>query len=63
MDRKISEKNIRKLTRAGKVSLSLTVPRELVVELGWRDNQKVVVKKRGQGILVEDWKEFSKNQS
>jgi hypothetical protein len=36
MDRKISEKNIRKLTRAGKVSLSLTIPRELAVELGWR---------------------------
>jgi len=52
MDRKISEKNICKLTRAGKVSLSLTVPRELVVELGWKDNQKVAVKKRGQGILV-----------
>jgi hypothetical protein len=29
----------------------------LVVELGWRDNQKVVVKKRGQGLAVEDWKE------
>ncbi len=28
-----------------------------------RDNQKVVVKKRGQGILVEDWKDFSENQS
>ena len=57
MNRKSSEKNIRKLTKAGKVSLSLTIPRELAVELGWRDNQKVVVKKRGQGISVEDWKE------
>jgi len=57
MDRKISEKNIRKLTRAGKVSLSLTIPRELVVELGWHTGQKVTVKKRGQGISVEDWKE------
>ena len=57
MNRKSSEKNIRKLTKAGKVSLSLTIPCELAVELGWRDNQKVVVKKRGQGISVEDWKE------
>ena len=55
MDRKISEKNVRKLTRAGKVSLSLTIPRELVVDLGWRDNQKVTVKKHGKGILIEDW--------
>lgn len=57
MNRKDSEKNIRKLTRAGKVSLSLTIPRELVLELSWKDNQKVVVKKHGQGILIEDWKE------
>jgi len=35
--------------------LSLTIPRDLVVELGWRDNQKVIVKKRGQGLAVEDW--------
>jgi len=55
MDRKISKKNVRKLTRAGKVSLSLTIPSELVVELGWRDNQKVIVKRRGKGILIEDW--------
>jgi len=63
MGRKTSEKNIRKLTRVGKVSLSLTIPRELVVELGWRDNQKVTVKKRGKGVLIEDWKETSKDQS
>ena len=36
MNRKSSEKNIRKLTKAGKVSLSLTIPRELAVELGFR---------------------------
>ncbi|MFZ3073810.1 MAG: hypothetical protein WA093_01625 [Minisyncoccales bacterium] len=63
MDRKSSEKDMRKLTRAGKVSLSLTIPRELVVELGWRDNQKVIVKKHGKGILVEDWKDSRENRS
>jgi len=46
---------VRKLTRAGKFSLSLTIPRELAVELGWRDNQKVIAKKYGKGILIEDW--------
>jgi antitoxin component of MazEF toxin-antitoxin module len=45
------------------VSLSLTIPRDLAVELGWKDNQKVVVKKRGQGILIEDWKDSSENQN
>ncbi|HOI97358.1 MAG TPA: hypothetical protein PLA19_02530 [Candidatus Pacearchaeota archaeon] len=33
----------------------------MAVELGWRDNPKVVVKKRGQGILVEDWDGASEN--
>ncbi|MFZ3073817.1 MAG: hypothetical protein WA093_01660 [Minisyncoccales bacterium] len=47
--------------RRGKVSLLLTIPRGLVLELGWRDNQKVVVKKRGQGILAEDWEYSSEN--
>jgi len=57
MNRKTSEKNIRQLTRLGKTSLSITIPRDLVVELGWRENQKLIVKKRGKGILIEDWKE------
>jgi len=57
MNRKTSEKNIRQLTRLGKTSLSITIPRDLVVELGWRENQKLIVKKRGQGIMIEDWKE------
>lgn len=55
MNRKISEKNIRQLTRLGKTSLSITIPRDLVIELGWRENQKMVVKKRGKVITIEDW--------
>jgi len=50
-------KNFRKLTRAGKASLSLAIPRELAVELGWRAGPRAAVKKRGQGISVEGWKE------
>jgi antitoxin component of MazEF toxin-antitoxin module len=63
MNRASSEKNIRKLTRVGKISLSVTIPRDLIVELGWKDNQKVIVKKRGQGILIEDWQDFPKIQN
>jgi len=57
MNRPSLEKNTRKLTRVGKITLSVTIPRDLIVELGWNENQKVVVKKRGQGIVIEDWKE------
>ena len=55
MNRKTSEKNTRKLVRMGKTSLGLTVPKDILLELGWKEKQKVVVKKRGKGFLVEDW--------
>ncbi|MFC1700742.1 AbrB/MazE/SpoVT family DNA-binding domain-containing protein [Patescibacteria group bacterium] len=54
--RKAKNKNIRKLTRIGDKSLGLTVPIEILQKLGWREKQKVVVKKRGEGFIVKDWK-------
>jgi len=49
-------KNIRKLTRAGKVSLSVTLPAEDIHQLGWREKQKVVVKRIKGGFLIRDYK-------
>lgn len=46
---------MRQLTRMGKVTLAVTIPRELVLELGWRENQKVTVKRQGKKLVVEDW--------
>ena len=57
MNRKSEEKNIRKLAKSGKISLALTIPREIVLALGWREKQKVVVKKQGKNIIITDWKE------
>lgn len=54
--RKIKEKNIRKLTRVGRSSLAVTIPLEIVQELNLRERQKVVVKKSGKKIIIEDWK-------
>ena len=39
MNRKAEEKNIRKLTRLGKLSIAVNIPRDLVVELGWREGR------------------------
>lgn len=55
--RKLMEKNVRKLTRLGKSSLAITLPKEMLTVLGWREKQKVSLKKRGQTIVIEDWKE------
>jgi len=55
--RVLEERNIRKLHKTGRGrTISVTLPIELVRELGWREKQKVVVTKRGQGLLVTDWK-------
>jgi len=53
----LKNKNVRKLTRMGRAggSLGLTIPIELVAELGWRERQKVVVTKRGKKLIIEDW--------
>ncbi len=54
--RSLKDRNIRKLTKTGGGSISVTLPIELVCELKWRDKQKVVVKKRGGKLVIEDWK-------
>ncbi len=56
--RKLEEKNIRKLMRTGRAggSIGLTLPIEIVKELGWREKQKVIVRKYGSKIIIKDWK-------
>jgi len=55
MNRKSEDKNIRKLAKSGKTSLAATIPRDFIVELGWKEKQKVVVKKQGKTIVICDW--------
>ncbi len=54
MRRSTHDKNIRKITKLGD-SYALTLPIDLVRELGWRKGQKVVVTRRSKGILIKDW--------
>ena len=53
---KSGEWHIRKLTRLGGHSLGLTIPIEIARSLGWRERQKVTVKKVGKRLVVEDWR-------
>jgi len=55
--RKLKEKNIRKITKMGSgFSMGLTLPIEIVEELGWKERQKVVVRRSGKKVIIEDWK-------
>jgi len=52
--RKIEDSDVRKIFKHGD-SRAITLPIELLRELGWRDNQKLIAKKYGKGILISDW--------
>ena len=54
--RKLSESNIRKITKVGRWSFSVTIPIDLVRKLGWREKQKVVISKKGSTLVIRDWK-------
>lgn len=54
--RKITNQNTRKITRVGMGSLAVTLPKDLVKDLGWKEKQKVVVKRAHGGLLIKDWK-------
>ena len=54
--RKLEERNTRKIQKDARGSVRITLPIEIIRELKWRDGQKVVAKKRGKGIFIEDWK-------
>ena len=54
--RKLQNQHIRKLVKAGKQSISVTLPIEMVRELGWREGQKVTVKRVSRGMLIRDWR-------
>lgn len=47
---------VRKVQRQSNGSTTVALPAEMLRELGWRDKQKVVVKKRGDTIVIADWK-------
>jgi len=55
-NKRADETNVRKLTKIGRKSVGLTLPIELVRELGWKERQKVTVKKVRGGVLVKDWR-------
>ena len=54
MRRKLKDNDIRKMYANGN-SLGVTLPREEIDKLGWRKGQKLVVKRRGEKIIIEDW--------
>lgn len=53
---KVKNINVRKVTRVGLKSLSITLPKYLLADLGWKEKQKLTVKRVRGGLLIKDWK-------
>lgn len=53
--RKMLKHNIRNLQRNQR-TYYVTIPVEIIKEFGWKERQKVVVRKYGKGkIIIKDW--------
>jgi antitoxin component of MazEF toxin-antitoxin module len=54
--RRLEKQEIRKIYKHNQ-SYALTLPIGLVRELGWQERQKVTVKRKGNNLIITDWKE------
>jgi len=56
--RKISKRNIRKITKVGGRSYAITLPIEVIRSFKWKERQKVILKinKKRKTITIKDWK-------
>jgi bifunctional DNA-binding transcriptional regulator/antitoxin component of YhaV-PrlF toxin-antitoxin module len=54
MRRKINNRNIRSLIKKDS-SYMVTLPVEMVRDLGWRKGQKVEFRKKGKELIIKDW--------
>ncbi len=51
----MSNQEIRKIGKNSQGTYYVSLPKDLVKELKFREKQKVVVSKSGKGILIVDW--------
>ena len=56
--KKLADKYVRKLMKTGRsgASFGLTLPKELVMSLGWREKQRIIVKRISGGLIIRDYK-------
>ncbi len=56
-------KYTRKLTKKGKYSYFVILPKKIIDAFNWRDRQKVVIRVFGKNkILISDWKPRGKSK-
>ena len=53
--KKVTE-DVRELTVTAGTTCYVTIPREVIRQLGWRKGQRKVVKMEDDKIVISDWK-------
>ena len=48
-------KFIKKIIKNGRGSYYINLPKELIKSLSLRERQKMIVRKSGKKIIIEDW--------
>jgi antitoxin component of MazEF toxin-antitoxin module len=56
MRRTLKDENIRKISRIGNKSLGVTLPVEMLKDLGWREKQMVKVTRIKGGVVIRDYR-------
>lgn len=50
------KKEVRKIGKNSQGTYYVSLPKELVKELKFKEKQKVVISRSGKKIVIEDWK-------
>ncbi len=49
-------REVRHLTKiSGGSSYAVVIPMDFIKQLGWRDRQKLVIRKYGSKVVISDW--------
>lgn len=54
-NRRSGEQNVRNLTKNASGTYSVSLPIELIRQLGWQRGQQLVVVKKGEKLMIQDW--------
>jgi len=46
----------RKIVKNGRGTYYISIPKEVMKQLRWKERQKVVVRASGKGVRIKDWK-------
>ena len=53
---KIVTQDVRKLTVTGKTTYYVTIPQEMIRQLGWKKGEKKIIRLNKETIEISDWK-------